>query len=153
MWSKQSSIASSITEPSSPAISDTCSQETPSCDMSISLTSTEGYNMPPATTEQLAKFFPQLDVDLNSVSVYAPLNTDTLGETNNALDELHFSAIGAGFEAKSACLTPVSFNMDLSIVANKGSLTLSMEVSFKLNELKYKNITKILLSYLQMKGF
>uniref|UniRef100_A0A1B0FIZ5 Inositol hexakisphosphate and diphosphoinositol-pentakisphosphate kinase n=1 Tax=Glossina morsitans morsitans TaxID=37546 RepID=A0A1B0FIZ5_GLOMM len=127
LWSKQSSIASSITEPSSPAVSDTCSQETPSCDMSISLTSTEGYNMPPATTEQLAKFFPQLDVDLNSVSVYAPLNTDTLGETNNALDELHFSAIGAGFEAKSACLTPVSFNMDLSIVANKGSLTLSME--------------------------
>ncbi|XP_037889485.1 inositol hexakisphosphate and diphosphoinositol-pentakisphosphate kinase isoform X7 [Glossina fuscipes] len=127
MWSKQSSIASSITEPSSPAISDTCSQETPSCDMSISLTSTEGYNMPPAATEQLAKFFPQLDVDLNSVSVYAPLNTDTLGEANNALDELHFSAVAAGFEAKSACLTPVSFNMDLSIVANKGSLTLSME--------------------------
>uniref|UniRef100_A0A1A9WB12 Inositol hexakisphosphate and diphosphoinositol-pentakisphosphate kinase n=1 Tax=Glossina brevipalpis TaxID=37001 RepID=A0A1A9WB12_9MUSC len=127
MWSKQSSIASSITEPSSPAISDTCSQETPSCEMSISLTSTEGYNIPPATTEQLAKFFPQLDADLNLVSVYAPLNTDTLEETNNALDELNFAAMGAGFEAKSACLTPVSFNMDLSIVANKGSLTLSVE--------------------------
>ncbi|KAM7350643.1 inositol hexakisphosphate and diphosphoinositol-pentakisphosphate kinase isoform 4-T4 [Cochliomyia hominivorax] len=129
LWSKQSSVASSITEPSSPAISDTCSQETPSCDMSISLTSTEGCNLPSTAAQRLAKFFPRLDDDLNSVSIYAPINLDCLegGET-----ELSYAGAVGGmgdgsFDAKSACLTPVSFNMDLSIVANKGSLTLSVD--------------------------
>lgn len=29
----------------------------------------------------------------------------------------------------SACLTPVSFGMDISMIANKGSMTLSVDVS------------------------
>ncbi|XP_059224201.1 inositol hexakisphosphate and diphosphoinositol-pentakisphosphate kinase isoform X4 [Stomoxys calcitrans] len=129
LWSKQSSIASSITEPSSPAISDTYSQETPSCEMSISLTSNEGgtYSLPPssATAAKLARFFPRLDGDLNTVSVYTPMNLDSLDSTDT---EFNMGAIGGGGGGgKSACLTPVSFNMDLSIVANKGSLTLSVD--------------------------
>ncbi|XP_075155203.1 inositol hexakisphosphate and diphosphoinositol-pentakisphosphate kinase isoform X12 [Haematobia irritans] len=128
LWSKQSSIASSITEPSSPAISDTYSQETPSCEMSISLTSNEGgtYNLPPttATAVKLARFFPRLDGDLNTVSVYTPMNLDSLDSNDT---EFNMGAIGGGGGGKSACLTPVSFNMDLSIVANKGSLTLSVD--------------------------
>ncbi|XP_046803289.1 inositol hexakisphosphate and diphosphoinositol-pentakisphosphate kinase isoform X6 [Lucilia cuprina] len=125
LWSKQSSVASSITEPSSPAISDTCSQETPSCDMSISLTSTEGYNMPSTAAQRLAKFFPRLDDDLNLVSVYTPINMDCLETAETELS--CGGAVGGSFDAKSACLTPVSFNMDLSIAANKGSLTLSVD--------------------------
>ncbi|XP_058985840.1 inositol hexakisphosphate and diphosphoinositol-pentakisphosphate kinase isoform X7 [Musca domestica] len=132
LWSKQSSIASSITEPSSPAISDTYSQETPSCEMSISLTSNEGgnYSLPPssATAAKLARFFPRLDGDLNTVSVYTPMNLDSLDSNDT---EFNMGAIGGGGGGgpggKSACLTPVSFNMDLSIVANKGSLTLSVD--------------------------
>ncbi|XP_073830869.1 inositol hexakisphosphate and diphosphoinositol-pentakisphosphate kinase isoform X8 [Musca autumnalis] len=129
LWSKQSSIASSITEPSSPAISDTYSQETPSCEMSISLTSNEGgnYSLPhsSATAAKLARFFPRLDGDLNTVCVYTPMNLDSLDSNDT---EFNMGAIGGGGHGgKSACLTPVSFNMDLSIVANKGSLTLSVD--------------------------
>ncbi|XP_061396680.1 inositol hexakisphosphate and diphosphoinositol-pentakisphosphate kinase [Musca vetustissima] len=133
LWSKQSSIASSITEPSSPAISDTYSQETPSCEMSISLTSNEGgnYSLPAssATAAKLARFFPRLDGDLNTVSVYTPMNLDSLDSNDT---EFNMGTIGGGGGGgpgggKSACLTPVSFNMDLSIVANKGSLTLSVD--------------------------
>ena len=98
--------------------------------MSISLTSTEGYNLPPTAAQRLAKFFPRLDDDLNSVSVYAPINMDCLESNETELS--YAGAVGGltegGFDAKSACLTPVSFNMDLSIVANKGSLTLSVDV-------------------------
>lgn len=98
--------------------------------MSISLTSTEGYNLPLTAAQRLARFFPRLDDDLNSVSVYAPINMDYLENTETEL--CHPGAPGGliegGFDAKSACLTPVSFNMDLSIVANKGSLTLSIDV-------------------------
>lgn len=123
-------MASSITEPSSPAISDTYSQETPSCEMSISLTSNDGgiFTVPPsaATAEKLARFFPRLDGELNTVCVYTPMNLDSLDTHGDT--EFNMGAIGGGGGGKSACLTPVSFNMDLSIVANKGSLTLSVEV-------------------------
>lgn len=97
--------------------------------MSMSLTSTDGYNMPPTTSQRLAKFFPRLDNDLNSVSVYAPMNLDSLEGNEGELTVGGATGLTGGFDGKSACLTPVSFNMDLSIVANKGSLTLSMDVS------------------------
>ncbi|XP_055847093.1 inositol hexakisphosphate and diphosphoinositol-pentakisphosphate kinase isoform X17 [Episyrphus balteatus] len=114
-WSTQSSIASS-TEPSSPAISDSCySHGTPSGEMSMSLTSTDGLNVLP-TAEELAKFFPQLDDDLNSV--YVQLNSDNL-------DPDVFNPPTEG--EKSCCLTPVSMCMDLSTAATKGSITLSIE--------------------------
>ncbi|XP_018787302.1 PREDICTED: inositol hexakisphosphate and diphosphoinositol-pentakisphosphate kinase isoform X11 [Bactrocera latifrons] len=124
MWSQQSSVASS-TEPSSPAISDTYSHETPSGEMSISITSAEGsVNILPVA-EELAKFFPQLDdEDLNAVSVYTPMNTDAL-----EVDADGVFTFGAGSSRGdvSACLTPVSFGMDISMIANKGSMTLSVD--------------------------
>lgn len=102
--------------------------------MSISLASNEGCAgggasfMPPGTSEKLARFFPRLDDDLNLVSVYAPMNMDSLDM--ETVDELSVSTTGAiGGGKSTTCLTPVSFNMDLSIVANKGSLTLSVDVS------------------------
>ncbi|XP_055914305.1 inositol hexakisphosphate and diphosphoinositol-pentakisphosphate kinase isoform X15 [Eupeodes corollae] len=113
-WSKQSSLASS-TEPSSPAVSDSYSHGTPSGEMSMSLTSTDGFNVLP-TAEELAKFFPQLDDDLNSV--YVQLNSDNL-------DPDVFNPPTEG--DKSCCLTPVSMCMDLSTAATKGSITLSIE--------------------------
>lgn len=82
--------------------------------------------MPATAAQRLAKFFPRLDDDLNSVSVYAPINLDCLEGKET---ELSYAGAIGGYDAKSACLTPVSFNMDLSIVANKGSLTLSVDVS------------------------
>ncbi|XP_037938088.1 inositol hexakisphosphate and diphosphoinositol-pentakisphosphate kinase isoform X4 [Teleopsis dalmanni] len=121
IWSKQSSLASS-TEPSSPAVSDSYSHGTPSGEMSISLTSTEGFNILPAA-EELAKFFPQLDDDLNSVTVYTPMNADTLDVDADSV----FLSSSSGRGDKSACLTPVSFGMDISMIANKGSMTLSVD--------------------------
>lgn len=107
--------------------------------MSISLTSTDGCNLPSTAAQRLAKFFPRLDDDLNSVSIYAPINLDCLEGGDSELS--YAGAVGGlgegSFDAKSACLTPVSFNMDLSIVANKGSLTLSVDVS-NLNKFQYK---------------
>nr|XP_036227092.1 inositol hexakisphosphate and diphosphoinositol-pentakisphosphate kinase isoform X13 [Bactrocera oleae] len=123
MWSQQSSVASS-TEPSSPAISDTYSHETPSGEMSISITSAEGVNILPVA-EELAKFFPQLDdADLNAVSVYTPMNTDVLDVD---ADGVFTFGGGSSRGDVSACLTPVSFGMDISMIANKGSMTLSVD--------------------------
>ncbi|XP_014085366.3 inositol hexakisphosphate and diphosphoinositol-pentakisphosphate kinase isoform X11 [Bactrocera oleae] len=123
MWSQQSSVASS-TEPSSPAISDTYSHETPSGEMSISITSAEGVNILPVA-EELAKFFPQLDdADLNAVSVYTPMNTDVLDVD---ADGVFTFGGGSSRSDVSACLTPVSFGMDISMIANKGSMTLSVD--------------------------
>lgn len=101
--------------------------------MSISLTSNDGgtYSLPPssATAAKLARFFPRLDGDLNTVSVYTPMNLDSLDSTDTEFNMGAIGGGGGGGGGKSACLTPVSFNMDLSIVANKGSLTLSVDVS------------------------
>ncbi|XP_054088186.1 inositol hexakisphosphate and diphosphoinositol-pentakisphosphate kinase isoform X15 [Zeugodacus cucurbitae] len=124
MWSQQSSVASS-TEPSSPAISDTYSHETPSGEMSISITSAEGsVNILPVA-EELVKFFPQIeDEDLNAVSVYTPMNTDALDVD---VDGVFTFGGGSSRGDVSACLTPVSFGMDISMIANKGSMTLSVD--------------------------
>ncbi|XP_054730022.1 inositol hexakisphosphate and diphosphoinositol-pentakisphosphate kinase isoform X6 [Anastrepha obliqua] len=123
IWSQQSSVASS-TEPSSPAISESYSHETPSGEMSISVTSADGVNILPVA-EELAKFFPQLeDEDLNAVSVYTPLNTDTLDVD---ADGVFTFGGGSSRGDVSACLTPVSFGMDISMIANKGSMTLSVD--------------------------
>ncbi|XP_067637668.1 inositol hexakisphosphate and diphosphoinositol-pentakisphosphate kinase isoform X16 [Eurosta solidaginis] len=123
IWSQQSSIASS-TEPSSPAVSGSYSHETPSGEMSISITSADGVNILPIA-EELAKFFPQLeDEDLNAVSVYRPMNTDALDVD---ADGVFTFGGGSSRGGASACLTPVSFGMDISMIANKGSMTLSVD--------------------------
>lgn len=80
--------------------------------------------------EELAKFFPQLDdADLNAVSVYTPMNTDVLDVD---ADGVFTFGGGSSRGDVSACLTPVSFGMDISMIANKGSMTLSVDVSKKL---------------------
>lgn len=116
-WSKQSSLASSITEPSSPLISERSGsqEETPN-------------------SGQLNKYFPTLDSELQEAAAYVydeeplmnPDNLDDLSEDANELAACETRSSGN----KSACLTPVSFNLDLSIMANKGSITLSVEVCF-----------------------
>lgn len=79
--------------------------------------------------EELAKFFPQLDdEDLNAVSVYTPMNTDALDVDP---DGVFIFGGGSSRGDASACLTPVSFGMDISMIANKGSMTLSVDVSMK----------------------
>ncbi|XP_020714367.1 inositol hexakisphosphate and diphosphoinositol-pentakisphosphate kinase isoform X2 [Ceratitis capitata] len=92
--------------------------------MSISITSAEGVNILPVA-EELAKFFPQLDdEDLNAVSVYTPMNTDALDVDP---DGVFIFGGGSSRGDASACLTPVSFGMDISMIANKGSMTLSVD--------------------------
>ncbi|XP_053951057.1 inositol hexakisphosphate and diphosphoinositol-pentakisphosphate kinase-like [Anastrepha ludens] len=92
--------------------------------MSISVTSAEGVNILPVA-EELAKFFPQLEDEyLNAVSVYTPLNTDTLDVD---ADGVFTFGGGSSRGDVSACLTPVSFGMDISMIANKGSMTLSVD--------------------------
>lgn len=78
--------------------------------------------MPPHS-EELAKFFPRLDEDLNSVSVY--MNMDTLDVDRDSV----FMKEGSSRGDKSSCLTPISCTMDISMIANKGSMTLSVDVS------------------------
>ncbi|XP_017465337.1 PREDICTED: inositol hexakisphosphate and diphosphoinositol-pentakisphosphate kinase isoform X3 [Rhagoletis zephyria] len=80
---------------------------------------------PNVGTEELARFFPQLeDEDLNAVSVYTPMNADALD-----IDADGVFTFGGGSSRGdvSACLTPVSFGMDISMIANKGSMTLSVD--------------------------
>ncbi|XP_030379206.1 inositol hexakisphosphate and diphosphoinositol-pentakisphosphate kinase isoform X2 [Scaptodrosophila lebanonensis] len=60
------------------------------------------------------------------LGAYAPMNQDTL-DGGVFLSVCAGSASSDRDEKSSACLTPVSFGMDLSMVANKGSMTLSVD--------------------------
>lgn len=69
-----------------------------------------------------------IEFEQDEEAQFEPLNQDTLGRG-------FFLSVGepdaGGGGSGSTCLTPVSFGMDLnlSMVANKGSMSLSMDVS------------------------
>lgn len=107
-------MASSNAEPSSPLISERSEsqEETPS-------------------SGQLNKYFPPFDDELQEVAYLYndPLNADNLEDFSENNNELTGNE-NQNSDSKSTCLTPVSFNLDLSMMAHKGSLTLSVEVIF-----------------------
>ena len=75
----------------------------------------------PAHSEELARFFPRLDADLNAVTL--DMNMDCLDVDTDSV------FLASARDDRSACLTPISCSMDISMIANKGSMTLSVDVS------------------------
>lgn len=71
--------------------------------------------------------------DQNDPRSFMPMNQDTLQTTGTrALGGHILLSVCDEMEPSSACLTPVSgmdLDLDLSMVANKGSMTLSVDVS------------------------
>lgn len=107
-------MASSNAEPSSPLISEysESQEETPS-------------------SGKLNNYLPPFDGEMQEVAyIYNDsLYVDNLEDFTENINEVT-GYDTRNLDSKSACLTPVSFNLDLSMMAHKGSLTLSMEVFF-----------------------
>lgn len=89
-----------------------------------------------------------IEFDQDGEAQFEPLNQDTLGRG-------FFLSVGeeeaGGGGSGSTCLTPVSFGMDLnlSMVANKGSMSLSMDVS----GLSIIIMTVMMVKLIQFQGF
>lgn len=78
-------------------------------------------------------------MEIMEESAFEPMNQDSLEpgeeeEEEGAVGGIFLSVCEEHGGSGSTCLTPVSFGMDLdlSMVANKGSMTLSVDVSLDL---------------------
>ncbi|XP_037921016.1 inositol hexakisphosphate and diphosphoinositol-pentakisphosphate kinase isoform X4 [Hermetia illucens] len=118
-WSGQSSMASSIgylssTEPSSPTGGDKNSRICSSSDMSASVASTEGIGVVLSAAEELSKYFPKLDSDLNAVGT---------GIESEHLESEVFTLKDSEQESVRS-ITPISMSSEVSTpLATKGSTT------------------------------